>query len=347
MELQEVLRLKRLINSYCALPPSPPRRLRRLSGLGGGTSSRRPGSPLAIGRPIALGASPGRRPNDYHLTAHLQSQDLIADEAFLGELTEMARGDVEILFVGEIHPASTPWYQGTHERPLIGSSVSGAGMKSGTIGLFTKDSKEQTLLLSNNHVLTHDNGITSTITIQAGTSDCKGVHRPIGQLLNCVPIVYSQEGSPNSQFNSVDAAVAILDPDIAPVMHHVPQVGPIKGIYRPTYAPLAVKKVGRTTGLSLGTIRGLELGPLWLTYPDGRQAAFFGQFSVVGTTERPFSGRGDSGSLILDADNCAVGLLFADSGHGPGNPLQVTYANYLTDVFEALNLPVDKGTFWA
>jgi hypothetical protein len=41
---------------------------------------------------------------------------------------------------------------------------------------------------------------------------------------------------------------------------------------------------------------------------------------------------GDSGSLVVDADNMAVGLLFA------GNDVDATYANPIGDVLDTLNV---------
>ncbi|MCL4424000.1 MAG: S1 family peptidase, partial [Firmicutes bacterium] len=64
---------------------------------------------------------------------------------------------------------------------------------------------------------------------------------------------------------------------------------------------------GRTTGLTRGRVRTLH-ATVQVEYGEGRVAIFTEQ--VVTTA---MSQGGDSGSLILDRDGRAVGLLFAGS----------------------------------
>ena len=59
---------------------------------------------------------------------------------------------------------------------------------------------------------------------------------------------------------------------------------------------------------------------------------FNGQIEITRTGRKPFSKGGDSGSLIVDGQGRAVGLLFA------GNDKDVTYANPIAEVTKALKV---------
>ena len=63
-----------------------------------------------------------------------------------------------------------------------------------------------------------------------------------------------------------------------------------------------------------------------------------GRLASSSTTPWTFSQGGDSGSLIVDADRRAVGLLFAGSDQGGSNGKGLTYANPLRAVLEALKV---------
>jgi hypothetical protein len=65
---------------------------------------------------------------------------------------------------------------------------------------------------------------------------------------------------------------------------------------------------------------------------------FNNQVEIEGAGDAPFSQGGDSGSLIVDADRRAVGLLFAGGDHGGTNGKGLTYANPLRSVLDALKV---------
>jgi hypothetical protein len=100
----------------------------------------------------------------------------------------------------------------------------------------------------------------------------------------------------------VDAAVAkplsidLVAPDVL-------EIGRVEGTAEATIG-LRVKKSGRTTGLTRGRITALD-ATVEVDY-GGKSAAFREQ--VVSDL---LSRGGDSGSLIVDDANHAVGLLFA------------------------------------
>lgn len=127
--------------------------------------------------------------------------------------------------------------------------------------------------------------------------DIKGLQRPT--TTGPAPI------KPLEASNYVDAALAspidfaLLDPDI------VDLVGPPAGIALPRLG-MPVIKSGRTTALTQGIITQLDV-TVDVRYGN-RVARFVDQIAVT-----PFSQPGDSGSLVLDYERRAVGLLFSGS----------------------------------
>jgi hypothetical protein len=98
-----------------------------------------------------------------------------------------------------------------------------------------------------------------------------------------------------------------------------------------------VAKVGRTTGATRGVVIAAELDNVSVGY-DAGNAVFDNQIEIQTSGGGPFSQGGDSGSLIVDSDMQAVGLLFAGSDSGGPNNLGLTYANPVGEVFRALSV---------
>jgi hypothetical protein len=121
--------------------------------------------------------------------------------------------------------------------------------------------------------------------------------------------------------NRVDAALARPTEDSI-VSDEIVDIGRVSGTL-PASLGLAVRKSGRTTGLTTGEITVIE-ATVDVGY-DERLARFEGQL-LTG----PMSEPGDSGSLLVAADSLqAVGLLFAGS-------TQTTIYNPIADVLSAL-----------
>jgi hypothetical protein len=82
----------------------------------------------------------------------------------------------------------------------------------------------------------------------------------------------------------------------------------------PLQGGMRVKKVGRTTGLRLGTVIGQFPHLIPLPYQSSQFSAtvfFQGVWGVTGDGDDPFSSAGDSGSLVVTEDGTtAVGLVF-------------------------------------
>lgn len=126
-----------------------------------------------------------------------------------------------------------------------------------------------------------------------------------------------------SASNQVDAAIAEpLDP--ADVDPEVLEIGPITGLDVAALG-MAIKKSGRTTGLTTGAIAQIDVS-VQVSYGPGRTAVFNDQLLAGAMSQG-----GDSGSAVLSADDRLVGLLFAGSTNS-------TVINRIQNVFQALDL---------
>lgn len=213
---------------------------------------------------------------------------------------------VQVEEVGEIRAfALTKVY-----RPVpIGVSIGNANeCAAGTLGCqVTKNGRMY--FLSNNHVLARENlaGIGERIN-QPGRYDARPLCAQTGQigtLADFVPINFG--GS-----NTMDAAIAEYTAGITyscatPSSYYG---FPTSTVVQPSVG-LAIKKVGRTTSQTTGTITTINL-TITVGYTRGT-ATFTGQFY----TSSKFSKSGDSGSLVVTSTgNNPVGLLFAGNTSG-------------------------------
>jgi hypothetical protein len=142
-------------------------------------------------------------------------------------------------------------------------------------------------------------------------------NRPIGALVNYSALTF--DGEVNKP-NHVDAAIAKLwDPQ--PHKPLIPLIGAVKGYVPKKDIELgeAVRKFGRTTGYTEGRIFSIYLD-IWIRYERTGQSAFFdNQILIEPTLPRytKFVSKGDSGSLVVDAKQHAVGLIFGGMSELP------------------------------
>jgi hypothetical protein len=231
-------------------------------------------------------------------------------------------------------------------RPIRpGASIGHRDSTAGTLGAIVRRDSQR-YLLGNNHVLAMLNAAQIGDPIfQPGPSDGGTLDDAIAKLAGFELIRFSGEASaapaiintptaqpqgcaaliaslfnrqptapiptpipttnPTFPENRVDAAIAIpnegvatnsaiLDLNFAPVGVADPRLG------------MSVVKSGRTTGLTSGMITQVDV-TVDVDY-GGKRARYVNQMVIT-----PFSQRGDSGSLVLNADRQAVGLIFSGS----------------------------------
>lgn len=152
----------------------------------------------------------------------------------------------------------------------------------------------------------------------AVASIANGLAALVGSTHRLQPIVANPQAT-----NQVDAAVArpVNDDDLR---DDILDIGVVGGVI-PASLGMAVRKSGRTTGFTTGTIQVMDAT---VSVMYGAQTARF-EGQLVST---PMSQPGDSGSLLVAGDALlAVGLLFAGSD-------QATIYNPMQSVLEALEV---------
>ncbi|HHX95688.1 MAG TPA: hypothetical protein GX691_07720 [Clostridia bacterium] len=228
-------------------------------------------------------------------------------------------------------------------RPVPpGVSIGHIQVTAGTFGAVVRDkSTGKLLILSNNHVLANaTNGRDKRAKagdpiLQPGVYDNgKRETDVIGSLLKFVPInpIFEESQCPVAQKvsqaaswflkgflgryrlnfqretlteNVVDAAVAEpLRDDL--IVDSVLELGKISGVGEAQLGQ-TVRKSGRTSGLTEGKVRTTDV-TIRVDMGNGGEAVFTDQI-MADMVSRP----GDSGSVILNENNQAVGLLFAGS----------------------------------
>jgi len=217
----------------------------------------------------------------------------------------------------------------------------------GTLGaLVEKDGIQY--ILSNNHVLARSNkGRKGEAIIQPGLSD---------QDLACVAAdpgadtVAHLSGRKKIRFadgkkNWVDAALAEVVPGAVRTDGELVKIGVPGNTPAEAFIGMSVKKAGRKTGLTRGTVIAVNTTILEVEYPDecgsisARTARFVDQIIIAGGS-KAFSGPGDSGAMVYeDVSECPspVGLLFA------GND-EITAANPAARVLRQAGKMKPQGT---
>ncbi|MDR1142547.1 MAG: S1 family peptidase, partial [Planctomycetaceae bacterium] len=208
-------------------------------------------------------------------------------------------------------------------RIACGSSCQPAGeFYTGTFGAIVQ--KENKLFaLSNNHVFAACNHTQIGQPIMSPSIMDTGPDAPAPRLIaRHSEILELRSGNPYLvPLTSLDAAVAEIDPDVVTSWQGSENDGyDTPNVYITPCPGMLVKKIGRTTGLTLGIIEAEVPGPWCLEYKSKKFTAtvWFQNIWTIRTTETPyFALPGDSGSLVV-TDNAkhAVGLLFAASLKG-------------------------------
>jgi hypothetical protein len=143
-----------------------------------------------------------------------------------------------------------------------------------------------------------------------------GSNRPIATLVNFSALTFDEMKNPNH----VDAAIARLW-DAQSHQSLIPSIGSVKGYVATQDVEVGevARKFGRTTGFTVGTIFSIHLD-IWIRYDRTGQSAFFqDQFLIepAAPDYQRFVAKGDSGSLLVDAEQRALGLIFAGVSETP------------------------------
>jgi len=247
-----------------------------------------------------------------------------------------------------------------YQEVIIGG-ISGANTnltgESGTIGYFcTRKSilprRKAVHLLSNSHVFVDlcKAKVDDTDLITQPSPGEPASNRPIGALVNfSAPSFEGEADKPNH----VDAALAKLweqhryEPTI-------PFIGMVKGYVPKQDVEVGepARKFGRTTGYTEGFVFSIYLDIKVRYDRTGQSALFQNQLLVEPTLPQfnKFVDKGDSGSLVIDEEQHAIGLIFAgtptvpDSQAAPPPPDVVArvegygVANPISEVLDRLKI---------
>ncbi len=232
--------------------------------------------------------------------------------------SRLARVETDVEEIGKIRPLS---YTRRMRPAPPGVSIGHYKITAGTLGCLVKDKKTgRTLILSNNHVLANSNAAKKgDAVIQPGVADGGKLQKDkIGELERWVEIQFNLP-------NTVDCALArpLDQKDVKPEI--IGGAAP-KGT-KAARLGLVVQKTGRTTELTMGRVRDVS-ATVKVDY-DGGTALFENQILTSAMSQG-----GDSGSLVTDQKNRAVGLLFAGSE-------VVTIANPISDVLKSLDVRLE------
>ncbi len=278
-------------------------------------------------------------------------------------VAELAAGDVvppivagvatDVIETGRIRAFQPP--TGRFRPAPGGVSIGHRDITAGTLGCLVRKDGEA-FILSNNHVLANGNDAQiGDPILQPGPVDGGTVVRDqIATLAAFVPVRFQTPEPPSEcsfasaviallnagcraiasrtryrivsiqqQENLVDAAIArpLRPTDVEDRIH---EIGAITGTAAATIGT-AVKKSGRTTGLTSGEIMQIDV-TVDVQYGPGQIARFSDQLLAGAMSQG-----GDSGSAVLDDRNRLIGLLFAGSE-------STTIINRIEHVFAALGV---------
>lgn len=279
---------------------------------------------------------------EYQLVFHLVKENEADDKSIDNLCHQMDVKELpKIKITGKIKPFSL------RARPLeIGLSISPLNDSiRGTIGCFVEKREKQKdcefFILSCAHVLAPYNNVdTQPLIVQPGGSSLEGDQVAVLDLATFKPLI---ETSIDTADKSMDAALAkIICPET------IEQIGKIKATKQYyTEAELLmllsrrektkVFKVGGITGSTSGYLDREEMG-FSLPYRVGVSSYYKGIFTVDSDKNQPFSLGGDSGSLVCDEYERAVGIVFA----GTVNPIieHTTYILPIERVLENLKINI-------
>jgi len=268
--------------------------------------------------------------------------------------TSLEEFPVSVRAVGTVHalPCTGLNPRSTYPLPVpLGVSAgnillfdSGVCCASGTIGFKVRDNSSGRIgWISNNHVVGHGtDGCPSTaplgtVQYQPGAVDnnCAAAQN-IGVLSRTVPIQFGGAA------NSVDCGL-VLSSDSA-ISAEILNLGAQVNNVVPAFVGQVVQKNGRTSNCTQGTVTAVNL-TVNIDYSEAAPCAttcgiatFNNQIMVApSVASLAFGAPGDSGSPIVDANNNAVGLLFA--GDNAGN----AFGNPIGTVLSALNVSLSSA----
>jgi hypothetical protein len=288
--------------------------------------------PFPVGS-IALGIS-GAGPQSYRLAVRVQDPN-IRGSAELDDIVRQANGEADVAFVGTVQCGNSDFGYGPKPvgrvRPLvIGCSV-GQSFNAGTLGCFVRRRVDGKIgLLSTTHVLGADDEPTPGAAITQ-PSRLFGGRSPADLVASLADFVELKVDVPNL----LDCAVAVLAGGITTDPATMDNLGNLSVLNGSVVPGMRVAKLGHGTNATEGRVTAIEIDNLVTDTMTG-SLRFDGQVEIM-ANKGPFASLDDCGTLVVDEDRHAVGLLFAVTRSG-ATPGEIVYANPIDRVLNALNI---------
>jgi hypothetical protein len=288
---------------------------------------------VGVGQKIAAGRLTDETALRVYVTEKVPVELLKKEERIPAEIGGVI---VDVVPIGEVHFLTHM----TRERPARGGdSISDCRttyISAGTLGYpFIDNVDGKRVILSNTHVMagfddeTINYASVGDLIVQPGTYDW-------GSCTNDVIATLKRwhQYKLTPSWNKIDAAIAEIITS-ADVVNDIYVIGPPVGTRALTNADVGstvVQKNGRTTQYTQGTVVDIAYDTSTMTTIHNHSIRFEDQILVAPIGGVAVSDHGDSGSLVLDMSNVAVGLLFA------GTSLGYMIANHIDDVMSELNI---------
>jgi S1-C subfamily serine protease len=239
--------------------------------------------------------------------------------------TALGKFKTDVVEIGQVF-AQTQMLNNDRMRPVMGGceirnvNANFLGTLATTVIPKGATMPNRYFMLTNNHVIASTGSGIATFPLGSHIIQPSSGADPadwIASLSNFVPIAYNAAAS-----NVVDCALAEIR-EFDKCSPEIYGIGYVNGVVNPQL-DMRVQKSGRTTGYTRGRILGIN-ATVVVGYSNG-PARFVGQIMTT-----PMLQPGDSGSLLLDMNNNAVGLCFAGSD-------QASFANPIMAVLNALHI---------
>lgn len=226
---------------------------------------------------------------------------------YKGILTDVEETDITTTqaFLGDFSKPLTD-----KVRPVTGGySIAPVGAKyAGTMGCLVKD-PYGIYILGNNHILANDNkAFIGTPIMQPAIKDGGNPKSDvIAHLSRFIPLQLSNSNV--TPENYVDCAIAKVT-DLNLVSSRITYLGTPQGITNAKLGTI-IKKVGKTSGLTVGKIIALHVTKEIYKSKAGDLDFVIKDQILSDLKQLP----GDSGSLVLDKDDYAIGLLMGGNDY--------------------------------
>lgn len=297
-----------------------------------------------LARQISLGVGMTQNPEEFILAVRIRSRyggpSLTAQVKnwFVKRVTTAS--NLDVMYTGPVYISPPKSVASTIKDPVlkIGSSISHYTIRGGTLGFFAKSTIDGSVgLVSANHVIAVlDKGEPESAIIHPAKIDRGRSGDRVAGLARFVPLSGAGE-------KFVDCAFAQLDQGQKYNASDLGNGRELKTTPADPKASYNVFKIGRKTKETSGRVRSFNFD-CFEVFNYGYElndVPFEDQIEVESETVRSrFSDDGDSGALVFNDDDQAVGLLFAETQIGGTHGNGLAYVNPIASVLAELEITI-------